>query len=76
MLKPNGKLLVANFTHETKDIGFMEVFMNWYLIYRTRGDMEQIAGVLPKNEVAEIQIYPELLNENNRVIYLQITKIT
>ncbi len=72
MLNPNGRLLVANFTPETKDAGFMEAFMNWFLIYRDYEEMKQLTELLPGN--AKIQIYPELLNENNRILYLEVIR--
>lgn len=75
MLNKGGRLLVANFTPETRDVGYMEVFMNWYLIYRTREEMQQFTSVLPREEIAEMQIYPEFFNQNNRVLYLEVTKV-
>ena len=39
MLNPGGRLLVANFTHSVPDAGYMEAFMDWWLIYRGKQEM-------------------------------------
>ncbi|MCP4345937.1 MAG: class I SAM-dependent methyltransferase [Desulfobacterales bacterium] len=72
MLNPNGRILVANFTPETKDTGFMEVFMNWFLIYRGYEEMKQLTELLPEN--AEVHIYPEFFNESNRILYIEVMR--
>jgi SAM-dependent methyltransferase len=47
MLKPGGRLLLANFAPTLRDIGYMEVVMDWRLIYRTTQEMQSLcAGVL------------------------------
>ena len=35
MLAPGGRLLVANFAPVLPEVGYMETFMDWKLIYRT-----------------------------------------
>ena len=48
LVAPGGTLLIANFTPETPDIGFMEAMMEWHLVYRTEADMwALIDGVAP-----------------------------
>lgn len=39
LLAPAGRLLIANFTPETPDIGFMEAMSEWHLVYRTEADL-------------------------------------
>lgn len=51
-LKPGGRLLVANFTPAVEDVGYMETFMDWRLIYRTPSELNQLFGSLPSVEVA------------------------
>ena len=41
MLKENGRLLIANFMPSNPDMGYMEAFMGWELLYRTREEFEQ-----------------------------------
>jgi extracellular factor (EF) 3-hydroxypalmitic acid methyl ester biosynthesis protein len=34
MVRPGGRLLIGNYTHDTRDAGYMEAFMGWKLLYR------------------------------------------
>ncbi|MCG8604590.1 class I SAM-dependent methyltransferase, partial [bacterium] len=36
MLRQDGRLLIANFVPENRESGYMEAFMDWELIYRSR----------------------------------------
>lgn len=42
-LKPGGRLVIANYL-PTEDSGFIEVFMEWNLIYRTPREILDLAG--------------------------------
>ncbi|MEZ4684457.1 MAG: class I SAM-dependent methyltransferase, partial [Caldilineaceae bacterium] len=41
LLNPGGYLLIANFAHDIQDVGYMESFMDWKLIYRSAIDMAE-----------------------------------
>jgi SAM-dependent methyltransferase len=71
MLRPKGRLLVANFLPGVRDIGYMESFMDWKLIYRTRHEMLEVSANIPQAEIRDIRIFTE---ENQNIIFLQITK--
>ena len=58
-LKPGGKLLIANFTPAGEDIGYMEAFMDWWLIYRTSDELRELLSGLPSEEVANVEIYED-----------------
>lgn len=73
LLRPGGQLLVANFTPETQEMAFLEAFMDWPLIYRNTADLTKIAATLP-GESAQFRIYQDLLNEQNRLVYLEVTR--
>ncbi len=68
MLKDGGRLLIANFLTGIKECGYMEAFMDWELLYRTKEDFEKIASPL-SNYVTKI--YPD---DIGYVIYLELKK--
>lgn len=46
-LAPGGRLVVFNFAPDLRDVGFMETFLRWDLIYRTESDMEDLVCEVP-----------------------------
>jgi hypothetical protein len=70
MLKPGGTYLFANFADDMPDDGYMESFMRWELILRSREDMQRViedsAGSEHKSEI--------FFGENRTVIYAAITR--
>lgn len=71
MLKPGGRVLIANFLPEVRDVGYMETFMDWQLIYRSRQEMTDITMEIPLSEIAEIRLFSE---DNQNIIFVQVTK--
>ena len=71
MLRPRGRLLVANFLPGINDIGYMESFMDWKLLYRTRHEMLEVSAGIPQADIRDIRIFTE---ENQNIIFLQIIK--
>ena len=71
MLKPGGRLVVANFLPGVRDIGYMETYMDWNLIYRTRYDMLRLTEDVPQSEIADIRLFAE---ENQNIIFLELTR--
>jgi SAM-dependent methyltransferase len=51
-LRPGGRLVVANFAPELRDIGIMEAIMDWRLIYRDEAALSRLADRIPSDEVA------------------------
>ncbi|MFA5879201.1 MAG: methyltransferase type 12 [Candidatus Margulisiibacteriota bacterium] len=73
MLNPNGgKLLVTNFLPGTRDIGYMESFMDWNLIYRELDELNEFAKKIPIEEIKEKRLFRD---ELNNIAFLEITKI-
>jgi extracellular factor (EF) 3-hydroxypalmitic acid methyl ester biosynthesis protein len=67
MVKPGGKLLVANFVPQTATRGYMEAYMEWDLIYRTP---EQLAATFGAHAPAvQTQIDP-----HGNVVYATLLK--
>ena len=71
MLRPRGRLLVANFLPGIRDIGYMESYMDWKLLYRTRQEMLDLSVLIPQADIRDIRIFTE---ENQNIIFLQVWK--
>lgn len=71
MLNPGGRLVVANFLPGVRDIGYMEAYMDWNLIYRTRYDMLRLTDDVPQSEIRDIRLFAE---ENQNIIFLELTR--
>jgi extracellular factor (EF) 3-hydroxypalmitic acid methyl ester biosynthesis protein len=71
MLRSGGRLVVANFLPGIPDLGYMESYMAWPLIYRTRLEMMGVSSEIPQPQIREVRVFTE---ENQNIIFLQITK--
>ena len=71
MVKPGGRVLVANFAPDLIDIGYMETFMAWNLIYRDEQGMMEIAAGLPRDEIASTRVFRD---SDTNIVYLDITR--
>lgn len=59
MTRPGGLMLVPNFLTGIRDSGYMEAFMDWHLIYRNHYDMMALAAALPRNSVADCEVFDD-----------------
>jgi extracellular factor (EF) 3-hydroxypalmitic acid methyl ester biosynthesis protein len=71
VLNPGGTLLVTNFTPASEDIGYMETFMDWNLIYRSFDQMEGLAVRVNSDQIQEKKVFR---GKNRNIVYLQIEK--
>jgi len=71
MLRPGGQLIVANFLPGVRDVGYMEIFMDWRLIYRTRQDMVDLTAEIEEPDLREVRLFAE---ENHNIVFLELTR--
>lgn len=71
MLRPAGRLVVANFLPGIRDVGYMETFMDWTLIYRNRQDMMDLTIEIPQCELREVTLFAE---ENQNILFLDVQR--
>jgi hypothetical protein len=71
MLRPGGSLVVANFLPGVRDIGYMETFMGWDLIYRSRHEMLDLTMDIPEAEIKSATLLSE---ECRNIVFLQLTR--
>ena len=69
---PGGVLCIPNFNAGIPDAGYLECFMDWWLIYRDRDAMTDIAAALPVDSIESTKC--ELLDEEN-IWYLQAKRV-
>jgi len=65
---PGGTVLIANFTPDNWGRGYMEAFMDWHLVLRTRDDMRRL---VPAAGVASSCVY---FDPYRNVVYLKMIK--
>ncbi len=53
MLAPGGRMLIANFSPSLRDIGYMEAFMRWTLLYRDASDVQRLLAEIPAVNIAD-----------------------
>lgn len=70
-LKASGRLLIPNFVPHMEEIGYMEAFMNWWLIYRDQQDMQKIADALPQDQIESINLF---IDTHQNILFLEIYK--
>jgi hypothetical protein len=71
MTRPGGLMLIPNFLASVRDVGYMEAFMNWHLIYRNQADMMALAEALPQNSVADRQVFDD---PDDAITFLLVSK--
>lgn len=69
MLTPGGKVILVNFAPTLTDIGWMEGIMDWWLIYRSAAQMEQLVPRGDPGLTASTS-----LDDLNALAYLTVTK--
>ena len=70
-IRPGGLMLIPNFLTGIQDVGYMESFMDWHLIYRNHADMRALAAALPQRAMADCQIFDD---SENTITYLMVSK--
>jgi extracellular factor (EF) 3-hydroxypalmitic acid methyl ester biosynthesis protein len=71
MLRSGGRLVVANFAHNTPDAGYLEAFMDWWLVYR---DEEQMRGLTAEIDPSQIASLSMRRDSVGNVIYLTLER--
>ncbi|MBS1788178.1 MAG: class I SAM-dependent methyltransferase [Acidobacteria bacterium] len=71
MLKPGGQLLVANFLTGVPDVGYMETFMGWPLIYRTDEELADVASGIDQTQIADCRTFRDPLQN---IVFLEVKR--
>ena len=71
MLKPKGRLVVANFLPHLWCSAYMEALLDWNLIYRDPEKMLTLCSTIPAAEIAKCTTFVE---ENQNIVFLEMVK--
>jgi SAM-dependent methyltransferase len=71
MLRPCGRLLVANFTPDNHGRGYMECFMDWILTCRNEDQMASLLQSVDATQIKSQTVYRDRLRN---IVYLEIEK--
>jgi extracellular factor (EF) 3-hydroxypalmitic acid methyl ester biosynthesis protein len=69
MVKSGGKLLISNAIDTVKDAGYMELFMDWWLVYRNAQEVASLVSRLPAEDVLRIRQW-----DTPYFVYLDVVK--
>ncbi len=53
MLNPGGRVLISNALPTVRDAGYMEIFMDWHLLYRSLDELRMISSSIPSHQIAQ-----------------------
>ena len=68
--KPGGTVVIANFLPHAPDRGYMELVMDWWLIFRTEAQMLALTELCPRGRIAEIKLYRDPFD---CIVFLELT---
>ena len=68
---PGGQLLLANFHPANRGTGYMEAFMDWWLIYRDEAQMQDLCAEISPSELVACEIECDPFGN---VVYLSLTR--
>ncbi len=71
MLTPGGRLLLANFLPSSSSTAYMEAYMDWWLIYRTKAEMFHVVNTLPEEEMGHCHLFTE---EHENIVFLEVER--
>jgi extracellular factor (EF) 3-hydroxypalmitic acid methyl ester biosynthesis protein len=70
-LRPGGRLLVANFLEGTECAGYIEAYMDWYLLYRRPAEVRAFASGIPSAQIAEQR---EFVETAGNIMFLEMRR--
>lgn len=59
LLKPGGRLLVANFLTGIWEVPYMEAYMDWHLLYRSQTQIRAFAGEISDLDIARTTYFED-----------------
>jgi SAM-dependent methyltransferase len=73
MLRPGGTLLIANFNPGLRDIGYLEAYMDWQLVYRADLELDDCANAIAASEIDQRRVFRE---PAGNITFLELERAT
>lgn len=70
-LRPSGRIVVANFRPDHPDLGYMESFMDWRLIYRDESDLSALVNAMAHRDEITTSTW---IDKSKSLAYLGLQK--
>jgi extracellular factor (EF) 3-hydroxypalmitic acid methyl ester biosynthesis protein len=71
MLAPGGRLVIANFTPQTRDAAYMEACMDWQLVYRDESRMEALLRRVTSKDIAGVD---QFRDPDGNITYMRVVR--
>jgi extracellular factor (EF) 3-hydroxypalmitic acid methyl ester biosynthesis protein len=71
MLRPGGRLVVANFAPNLRSIGYMEALTDWRLIYRSEPEMQQLTAEIVPERIARTRLFRDI---HEYLVFLKLVR--
>jgi extracellular factor (EF) 3-hydroxypalmitic acid methyl ester biosynthesis protein len=68
MTKPGGQVMIPNFVPDIPEVGYMEAFMDWKLVYR---DGDDLLDLFDQSDLSDYDLFE---GENKNIAYLIVRK--
>ena len=72
-LEPGGSLLIANFLPDIHSDGYMEAFMDWWLIFRSEAELLHVVDVIPDTSTTDISTFVE---KNQNIVFADLRRVS
>lgn len=73
MLKPNGRLLIANLPPETPEASYLEAFLDYWPHYRSEEELAELTARVPEQQIGSQCVFRD---GGGRTVFLEIQKST
>ena len=70
-LKAGGRMLVANFLPNIPDVGYMESYMDWFLIFRSSEQMLRLFETLPQEKIDSLVVS---LDPDENIVFVEAVR--
>ncbi|GAB6139788.1 methyltransferase [Methylosoma difficile] len=71
-LKPGGRMLIANFLPNLPDVGYMESYMDWFLIFRSPEEMLALFNTLPEDQISSLMVS---FDPDKNIVFAEAVKV-